>query len=117
MKKILVLIISIFISFSIVNQSIAWTLEKKLYRDVIITKVKIAKDYKKWDLYNKKISEIFIKFRYEKDKVGLNKLETLLKEKILELNNKTVLSGAERKKLNLYNNIYYRAILLLRYNL
>lgn len=117
MKKLLVLIISIIISFSIINPSNAWNLESKLYRSVIVSKAKISKDYEKWDLYNEKISKIFIKYRYYKDKATLNKLEVLLKEKIIALNNKTILSAAERKKLNLYNNLYYRTKLLLDYNL
>lgn len=117
MKKILVLIVSVLISFSIINISNANSLEKKIYKKTILSKIQIEKDYTNGKEYNKKISEIFAKLRYEKNINTLWKLEILLKGKIIELNSKNILSKNERKKLNLYNNLYYRTILLLDYNL
>lgn len=117
MKKIIVLFISIFISFSITNTTNAWNIERKLYKQVIITKFKIKNDYRNGELYNKKIAEIFVKYRYNKDKITLNKLEVLLKNKIISLKSKSILSRAERIKLNLYYNLYFRSKLLLEYNL
>lgn len=91
-------------------------LEKKLYKNTIISQLKISKDY--WKKYNEKISKIFIKFRYEKDTETLNKLKDILKSKISEmLQRKNSLNYAERKKLNLYQNLYYRTILLIDYQL
>jgi len=117
MKKLIAIFISIILSLSIIYTSNAASLEKKLYKATIITKNKIAEDYIKWELYNKKIAKIFAKFRLDRDKVGLNKLKVLVNKNITILNNKKSLSGNDRKKLNLFNNIYYRTLLLLDYNL
>lgn len=117
MKKLIAIFISIIISLSIIYPSDAASLEKKLYKATIVTKNKIAQDYKNWDSLNKKIAQIFIKYRYNKDKVGLNKLKLLVNKNITLLNNKKSLTVNERKKLNLFNNIYYRTMLLLDYNL
>lgn len=117
MKKYLIILISIVTSFSLINTSNAWSLEAKLYKAAILSKNQIAKDYKNWELYNKKISEFFTNLRYKKDTKTLTKLETTLKKQLLELNSKKVLSRKQRIKLNLYNNIYYRTKLLLDYNL
>ena len=115
MKKIIALLVSVVVSLSIITPTNAGSLEKKLYKWVIITKTQIARDYN--EKYNDKISKIFIKFRYYKDKKTLWKLEVLLKEKITELNNKNILSAKQKKKLNLFNNLYYRTKLLLDYEL
>ena len=115
MKKILLLITSLLISFSFSNSTNAISLDHKLYREVTITNIQIEKDY--WKEVKEKIVTIFKKYRYNKDIETLNKLEVLLKERIQDLNNKSILSRTERKTLNLYNNLYYRTILLLNYNL
>jgi S-adenosylmethionine synthetase len=115
MNKIITLLVSIIISLSIINPTNAGTLENKLYKWVIVTKTQIEKDYNA--SYNTKIETIFIKFRYYKDRTTLNKLEALLKERIINLNTKEILSRSERKMLNLYNNLYYRTKLLLDYQL
>jgi len=115
MKKIFLFITSLLISLSFINTSNAISLDHKLYKSVTITNLQIEKDY--WKEIKNKIILIFKKLRYEKNITTLNKLENLLKWKITILNNKKILSAAERKKLNLYNNLYYRTILLLKYNL
>lgn len=115
MKKIISFVIVLIVSLSSINTSNAFELESKLYKSVIISKLKIEKDYSKE--INEKIVSIFTKLRYKKDISTLERIEVLLKSKIRELNNKTILSAAERKKLNLYNNLYYRTVLLLNYNL
>lgn len=115
MKKIITLLVTIIISFSIINPANAGTLEKKLYKWVIVTKTQIEKDYN--EKYNEKITKIFIKFRYLKDKNTLSKLEILLKDKIIKFNSKEILSKNDKKILNLYNNLYYRTKLLLDYEL
>ena len=115
MKKIIALFNSIIISLSVINPTHAWTIDRKLYKWVIVTKAQIEKDYSA--KYNDKIAQIFINFRYLKDKTTLNKLEVLLKERIQTLNSKEILSRNERKVLNLYNNLYYRTKLLLDYEL
>jgi CRISPR/Cas system CSM-associated protein Csm2 small subunit len=115
MKKILLLIISLLISFSFVNYTNAISLDHKLYREVTITNIQIEKDY--WKEVKEKIVTIFKKYRYEKNIETLSKLKKVLKDKIQTLNNKSILSRTERKTLNLYNNLYYRTILLLDYNL
>lgn len=117
MKKLITIFVSIIISLSVIYPSDAASLEKKLYKATIVTKNKIAQDYAKWNLYNKKIAKIFAKFRLDKNKVELNKLKILLNKKITQLNDKKSLSRNDRKKLNLYNNLYYRTVLLLDYNL
>lgn len=115
MKKVILLILSLLISFSVINISNASSLENKLYKSVIVSKIQIEKDY--GSAINKKIVSIFIKFRYKKDIKTLTKLATLLKEKIKNFNNISYLTKSDRKTLNLYNNLYYRTILLLDYNL
>ncbi|MFC1797774.1 hypothetical protein ACFLY2_00920 [Patescibacteria group bacterium] len=117
MKKIIVLVLSILISLSMVSSSNAASLENKLYKSVIISKFQISKDYKDGKSYNNKIRDVFIKMRYFKERETLNKLEVLLKERIREFNAKEVLLKNERKKLNLYNNLYYRTKLLLDFQL
>ena len=115
MKNIYIFIVSLLISVSFINTSNAISLDHKLYKEISITNLKIEKDY--WKEIKNKIVLIFKKLRYEKNIDTLNKLEKLLKWKISTLNTKGLLSASERKKLNLYNNLYYRTILLLKYNL
>jgi hypothetical protein len=115
MKNVIISIISIVMFFWIINQVNAWSLEKKLYKQVIITKVQIKKDY--WDIVNLKIRDLFIQYRYLKNYKTINKLETLLKKEIIKLNTKRILYKSDKKKLNLYNNVYYRIRLLLDYQL
>ena len=113
MKNVIILLNFISIFFMQINQTNAWNLENKLYKQAIISKIQIKKDY--WENINSKTVNIFMIYRYLKDKKSLNKLEILLKEKIIKLNTKKVLSKIDRKKLNLYNNMYYRTKLLLDY--
>jgi len=113
MKKIITLII--LLSFFFIGNANANNLENKLYKSVTITKMQIEKDY--WKKVNEKIVSIFTNYRYEKDIKTLTKLEKLLKEKIIDFKRKNILSTKEKKKLNLYNNLFYRTSLLLRYNL
>ncbi len=115
MRKLIILAVTVIISFMFISSAKAGSLEKKLYKWVIVTKTKIKKDYS--EEVNSKIVNIFIKYRYLKDKKSLNKLEVILKEKIIKINSKKVLSRNDRKLLNLYNNIYYRTKLLLDYNI
>ena len=116
MKKIVILLVSLFISLSVISQSNAWTnTENKLYKQVSITSKQVEKDY--WKIAVSKIRDQFIMYRYTKNTVFLNKLEKALKSWIQKLNSKKILSVNQRKKLNLYNNIYYRTKLLLDYNL
>jgi len=116
MNKVILLIVSLLISLSLINNSYSNNnIDRKLYKWVSVTKVQIEKDY--WKKVNEKIVEIFKKYRYKKDRSTLNKLEVLLKNKIRDLNEFNILSNNEKKKLNLYNNLYYRTKLLLDYNL
>jgi hypothetical protein len=120
MKKVLFIFITIFITiFSInitnANKTTINNVEHKLYRAVVMSTIQIKKDY--WEKINQKIVSVFIKFRYSKDITTLNKLEILLKDKIIKLNQKNILTYNEKNKLNLYTNLYYRTILVLKYNL
>jgi len=116
MKKILLSIISILLSFSVINISNASNnIDHKLYKKVTITNIQIKKDY--WEKVYKKIVSIFAQIRYDKDTTKLNKLKTLLVKKIKEIQNKNYLSKTDEKKLNLYNNLLYRTTLLLEFNL
>jgi len=116
MKKTisLILLFITIISLSI-NITNADDLRKKLYRSTILTTNQVKKDY--WKTVNKKIVDIFVKYRYDRNIDALNKLETLLKSKIQWLNKKSILTSKEKKLLNLYNNLYFRAELLLKYDL
>jgi len=60
---------------------------------------------------------MFIKLRGDKNKTKLREIKTILKEKIIVLYNKKDKSFLEKRKLNMYNNMYYRTVLLLDYNL
>lgn len=115
MKKILTSLIIIALNFLIINQSSAENLENKLYKQVSITSKQVEKDY--WKKVNAKIVSQFVMYRYTKNITFLNKLEIALKSWIRSLNSKDILSRNEKKKLNFYNNLYYRSKLLLDYNL
>lgn len=117
MKKITTLLISLIISFSYINNTNANNLENKLYKWVVITQFNISKDYKNGKNLNKKIETIFIKYRYLKDRKTLNNLEKILKGKLEKFNSKKTLTRLEKRKQNLYLNLYYRTKLLLDYNL
>ena len=117
MKKIIAILVTVILSLSVINWAYAWTLERKLYKQVILSKTKIQKEYEDWKILVKKISDIFIEYRYNKDIETLEWLEIILKEKIIILNKKDVLSRSERKTLNIYYHIYYRTKLLLDYQL
>ncbi len=117
MKKIITIITSIIISLSIINTTNADNLDKKLYKAVIITKMDITKDYEEWETINNSIVKMFIKLRGDKNKTKLREIKTILKEKIIVLYNKKDKSFLEKRKLNMYNNMYYRTVLLLDYNL
>lgn len=115
MKKIIISFISILLSFLIVNSANATSLEKKYYKQIIITKTKIKNDYS--SLYNDKIALIFAKYRYYKNVDTLTKLEVVLKDRILKLRSKNILTKSEDRQLNLYLNLFYRTKLLLDYQL
>ena len=117
MKKILILILSIILSSFYIIQATASNLEEKLYKNVIVTKNQIEKDYPNGKALNAKIAWIFIKYRWDKDKVNLEKLKDLLKGKIIKLENKNILRNNDKKLLNLYKNLFFRAALLTDYNL
>ncbi len=117
MKKISLLFISIIISSIIFSWVYAIDLEKKLYKDTILSANKIELEYKNWKDLNKKIEKIFIKYRYEKNIKTVLNLQNILKQQILKINSKSNLTRNDKKVLNLYNNIYYRTILLLDYQL
>ncbi len=114
-NTIIFILIFSFLNLFNINLSHADELQNKLYRSTILTTNQVKKDY--WKEINQKIVDIFVKYRYEKDTVTLNKLEWLLKEKIRLLNSKSILTIKEKKLLNFYNNLYYRSELLLKYNL
>jgi len=116
MKKIAYSVIMFLLINTIsLNFSHADEIKNKLYKSTITTSFQIKKDY--GTKVNTKIVTIFKKFRYTKNTTTLNKLEIVLKKKIQQLNNKNLLKSKEKKKLNLYNNLYYRTLLLLNYNL
>lgn len=117
MKKIFLYIFCILMVITINNNTYANNFEKKLYKEAILTTNKIVEDYKNWKNINSKIEYIFLEYRYNKDKDPAQKLQNLLKPKIIELNIKNILSRNERKTLNLYNNLYYRTVLLIDYQL
>ena len=117
MKKIIAIFLTVILSLSVINWAYAWTLEMKLYKQAIVSKSQIIREYNDGKAIVNKISEIFIQYRYEKDIESLESLEIVLKEKIIELNSKNLLSRSERKTLNIYNHIYYRTKLLLEYQL
>jgi len=117
MKKTLTIILSIIISLSFINTTNADNLDRKLYKAVVLSKLQITKDYEESNEINKSIVSMFVKLRYNKNKTKLREMKIILKEKIIELNTKNNKSFLEKRKLNMYNNIYYRTILLLDYNL
>ncbi|MBT3729734.1 hypothetical protein HOB94_00335 [bacterium] len=63
MKKVIILIISIITSLSLLLQVNASNLEEVLYKNVIVTKNQIEKDYTNGKALNTRIAEIFIKYR------------------------------------------------------
>ncbi len=117
MKKIIILLISLFISISFLNTTNADNIENKLYKWVVVTKFHINQDYTNGKSINEKIKNTFIKYRYLKDRKTLNNLEKTLKEKLVEFKSKKSLTRLEKRKENLYLNLYYRTKLLLDYNL
>jgi len=117
MKKVIILIISIITSLSLLLQVNASNLEEVLYKNVIVTKNQIEKDYTNGKALNTRIAEIFIKYRWDKDKINLEKLKDLLKWKIIILENKDRITNNEKKVLNLYKNLFFRAVLLTDYNI
>ena len=118
MRKTTILIVSMIFALLFISSTYASTnLEKKLYKETILSSNKLKLEYPNGKLLVKKISDVFIKYRSSKDKVAVQKLQNILEPKIVKLNNKINLTRNERKLLNLYNNIYYRTILLLDYQL
>ena len=117
MKKVIAIFISLILSLSIISWTYASSLEMKLYKQAIVSKSKIIREYKDGKDIVNKISDIFIQYRYEKDINSLESLEVVLRERIIELNSKNILSRTDRKTLNVYNHIYYRTKLLLEYQL
>lgn len=117
MKKIFFWTLALILSFILINTSNANNTENLLYKNTAISKAQIEKDYPNGKSLNKKIENMFVKYRYLKDKQTLNKLEVTLKKEIIKLNSKSYLWRNDRKKLNLFNNLYYRTKLLLNYNL
>ncbi|MDP2089998.1 MAG: hypothetical protein Q8K30_00240 [Candidatus Gracilibacteria bacterium] len=117
MKKIALLIISLLFSSIIFTGVSAAESEAKLYKDAILSTNKIKTDYINGKDLVKKIEKAFNKFRYDKDRVKAQNIQNIVKKGIDKLNTKTNLTSDERKKLNLYNNIYYRTLLLLNYQL
>lgn len=117
MKKIALLIISLFYSFIIYNWVQADEVEKKLYKDTILSTTKIKNDYANGSVLVDKIGKIFMKYRYNQDRATVKNLQNLVKKNIDKLTAKETLTVDEKKKLNLFKNIYFRTVLLLDYQL
>jgi hypothetical protein len=116
MRKTTLLIISLIFTLVFISSTFASiNLEKRLYKETILSSNKIKAEYTNGRELIKRISNIFIKYRSDKDKVSVQKLQNTLKPKIVALNNKTNLTRNDRKLLNLYNNLYFRTVLLLDY--
>lgn len=105
----------IIISVSIFQDTYADDLNKKLSKSIIVTKHQIEQDYENWKAYNQALETKFIEFRRYKKTATLNQLDRILKQYIQDAHEKTFLTESQRKKLNLYKNIYYRTILLRDY--
>ena len=91
--------------------------EKLIYKQTLITRSKIKREFIDWEKINKKIENMFLMYRYKKDVKWLKDLQELLKKQIIYLNNKNVKSRIDNKKILIYNHMYYRTIILLEYQL
>jgi len=86
----------------------------KFYKQAVLTRNQIKKDFKDWDVLNKKIEKYFININFAKDRV--TKLNDLKKkfEKILENNKSKNLNYKQEKTINLVKNLYYRTVIELK---
>lgn len=126
MKKFILLLFFIIPSFLVSNQvfadssSSSWYLIKddvniyKIYKETILSRHKISKDFVDWKEMNSKIEKFFISLYFTKDrKQTLVDLEKNFRT-ILEKYEDKKLSNKEVKVLNLVKNLYLRTILELR---
>ncbi len=127
MKKIIYLVLVIaFISISI-NTSFAasWSISSsylikddvniyKIYKETILSRHQISKDFSDWKKMNSKIEKYFISLYFTNDrKQRLIELEKKLGD-ILKKNEKRKLTVKEKKVMNVVKNLYLRTILELR---
>ncbi len=117
MKKIALLIIALLFSSIIFTWVSAAESQAKLYKDAILSTNKVKTDYSNGKDLIKKIERAFNKFRYDRDRVKAQNIQNVVKKGIDKLMSQKYLTSDDKKKLNLYNNIYYRTLLLLNYQL
>ena len=117
MKKIALLIIALLFSSIIFTWVFANETSAKLYKDTILSTNKIKTDYSNGKDLVKKIEKAFNKYRYDKDRAKAQNLQNIVKKGIDKMMSQKYLTSDDKRKLNLYNNIYYRTLLLLNYQL
>jgi len=117
MKKIMSLIILSIFAVWLFNYTYATStnLDKKLYKETIISSHIIRTQYSDWKKILKNIEQAFLKYRYDRDIEKATRLQNILKERIYNLSMKKSLTRNERKMLAIYKNMYYRTVLLLDY--
>lgn len=125
MKKAIYLLILVFTSFSIQNTfadntTSSWYLIKddvniyKIYKETILSRHQISKDFSDWKKMNAQIEKYFISLYFTKDrKQTLIELEKKFGDILKKYENKK-LTAKEKKVLNLVKNLYLRTILELR---
>lgn len=121
MKKILILITLFVLSFanfySTSAESTTSTGSKinntmyKLYKQAIVTRNQIQKDYSDWENINKKIEKYFISLYFTSDRTKrLKEIEKKMWDLIVKYDNKT-LNTKQEKALNIVKNLYFRAVI------
>lgn len=124
MKKIIILVSLSFLFFINFDLSFAETSTStsskidntmyKLYKQAILTRNQIKKDYSDWEKINKKIEKYFISLYFRNDRTAkLKEIEKKMGDLIKKYDNKK-LSIKQEKALNIIKNLYYRAVIDLR---
>lgn len=122
MKKIFLIITFIlwiisfdcsFASYTYLNQNTETNIYS-FYKQAILTRAQIKKDFSDWDSMNNSIEQFFIKIELSSNKTTtLNNLKTKL-ETILNKNKNSSLTTTQTKTINIIKNLYYRTIIALK---
>lgn len=121
MKKIIILIAFFVLSFANFDSTSAASTTStdskinntmyRLYKQAIVTRSQIQKDYSDWEKINKKIEKYFISLYFTSDRTKrLKEIEKKMWDLIVKYDNKT-LSTKQEKALNIIKNLYFRAVI------
>ncbi len=115
MKKLLVFIGIFLFSFSSVGAYLSSDSDMfALYKQAILTRDQIKKDFIDWEKMNQRLEKFFIDIALSSNKTNILNNLKYNSQRLLDRYESKTLTIKEKKLKNLIENIYYRTIIEIR---